>query len=395
MFKMLKFILSLFLIFSIIGCSSSQEKSNYYVSVVVAANSNQKIHDFSIAGSYIEKACVNGGSISTVNVDSNSSYGAKFEITKPISKDSIVNQNKQQIFTSLEQMVADDPEIDLLDGISLGAKEAKGKKSDSNILLIFASGLSSSGYINMAEISNLQSIDISKTIQSLKDESALPDLSSIDKVVWFSLGEVGENQILNAEDKTILKLLWTDLLSEAGVSNIEFCEKNSTLSGCYEEAPYVSQIHSDGFNSVLVSVTDEDIIDLKKNHVYKYKFLFVKNSSELLDEERTSKELSSLANYLNNHKEINISLYGCTAKADTLEVCKKRSLDRCKVIKEILTNQGVSEEQIDAVRGIGFLGPYHVDEWESGVFNEELAQENRCCLIVNSQSEIAKTLNEL
>lgn len=380
------------------GCSnSSDDKEKYNISFLVAANQNQIIHSFELSNEDLIQTGKNGGTISIVNCDSNPSLYGEIDIKTPndnLGERRIERQAKEyalKIEENLENVLADDKEIDLLNSIEMCANalsENKGKK----ILHIYSSGLSTCASLNMSKLNNLQTINIDDTIAKLKSANLLPDLSSV-TVKWFSLGSVGDNQKLSKKDIDILEKFWTTFLKESGAKDVIFNKKPSTSNKCYKNVPEVSLING-GIDEYIICENNNDI-DLSGEQIYQ--FMFEKNVDILINKDKTVQELTNLAKYLNENQDLKISIFGCTAKYSTLDFCYKLSQQRCQTVCDILYELNVPQKNIVTVKGIAYLSPFHQDETKGGKveFDEEIAKNNRCCLIVNSDSEIAKILSNL
>ena len=94
-------------------------------------------------------------------------------------------------------------EIDMAEALQLAVRQLNAHADDQrpNVLVLYCSGRSTSGLINMVQ-TPLYRIDIDRSVAAIAAEMDL-DLSSIDQVIWYCCGECGGDQPpLSANEKS-------------------------------------------------------------------------------------------------------------------------------------------------------------------------------------------------
>ncbi|MBQ8942538.1 MAG: OmpA family protein [Firmicutes bacterium] len=315
-------------------------------------------------------------------------------------RDYIDNQTTSLI-EGLESAVAVEPEADTLKSLQKGLDAINKMESSmgSDIkkeMVIYDTGLSTKGEFNFLNeeclnlLSNKKKIwedeeskeKLNEIIDRLDEKMEIPDLSGI-TVTWYGLGEVGgEQEELNELNKKNLQYIWGEILkrSNAVSSNKTGADSNYGIfidvftNGIVENAPLVTKIIFWN-GSEPVKLTEEQLG-------------FLPNSTEYRDDKIARKIISPVANNILNYPNLNILLVGTTADPNRNGGDIPLSNDRAEKVKQTLCELGVPENRIKTI-GVGAKSSRYKDEWSTGVFDEEIAKENRSVIILSIESKEA------
>lgn len=312
---------------------------------------------------------------------------------------------------------ADSPEVDLLAAI----REAKNALDNNQVgkivnkqIFIIDTGISTAGDLNFVDMDflnrkpNVQ--DIIKQLETYEGVGVLPDLTGI--TVTFvgtadGLAEVAEPQIVSTTDKKFIKELWTEVIKACGTSDIQFESAagwdtpNIYTEDIDSKFPYVSPItfyHErviDYSNWVNVpsnnpdsqpSLPDPPIVEIElPSRTVGFK-------PDEADYFNTNSAKSTLKPFADELKEFfryypdeKIWIIGTTAAVQqgatgSIEL----SLRRAETVKNTLVTEfDIPEENLITI-GLGAKFPWFVDEYPSGVFDTNVAQENRAVWLLTA-----------
>jgi len=260
-----KILCTVFLIFVLLltGCDREPPKSDpINLTIIICKNNNSKnlISNNQLERDIIE-AYTSLGNISVINADGDPSYKSAFydidNLENSISKfydettwrNRCLNPSKNEVMDYIQKCVPDDNEVDILAAIQKvnicfnemesvnSSIEELTKKGIQNRLVIYATGLSTNGEISFlndnlydilfrTESSDERQKKIKILCEQLQANSEIPKGIEGISVYWYGIGEVdGENQPkLKEKEKNILIEIWTEVLKQAGVTEVEFKE---------------------------------------------------------------------------------------------------------------------------------------------------------------------------
>lgn len=297
------------------------------------------------------------------------------------------NKEANGFFEDFEQnCVATTNETDTLQAITRAADAVNGSNATDKTIFVVDSGLSTSGYVNFIK-NNLFDTDPSLFVEKLTEKHAIPDLSGI-KLIWYGLADVcGEQTTLSAEQAFKLKEIWSAILSESSVENVEF---NSTP---LKAVKYNGQLPN--VSEVPVPVSDIDLgigngymtIDIES-------LGFKPDTAQILDRTAAEQCLSDVIACLENNPSLDIVIAGSCATVGSGG--KTLSRKRADAVKKILCDQGIDESRISTI-GLGSMEcSLRVDDLNpDGTLNETLAKQNRAVFIYSADSLIAEEINKL
>lgn len=397
MFMMLAFIMLL----AISGCGNLTEPPQTAVvptdvTIIIGNHSNAQAYNTS--GSVREAvtaACQTAGHVNIIVSDGDPYLAA--EIKAPPIKNNVtdskaeqvVNNNADQIVALLtsDETKAKTPETDVIQALNMASRTKA--ESEDNILIVMDPGVSTSGSISLAG-TLLNTIDIDKTVETLRCNSSIPDLSRFNKAIWIGIGAVcGDQARFTDKEIQLLKSLWGAVLSQSGVGEFEFSEDLPVGEMAYTSLPPVSTVPTAELESAISTFAPEKAVVLDDTTLH-----FKPGSDELLtDISSVQTILSPITDYLKENPASKILLAGTTASAGTEAYLKDLSFRRGQKIKEVILSMAdVRDDQIKVI-GTGINNPfYEYDKMPDGSLDPEIAQRNRSVIISGYDSETSKTL---
>lgn len=377
--------------------------------VFVIANNNpvldlQRVEEFSGLSAHP------GSTYSFILGDSTPSeiYGGSIpDFTKKGYTREMISRVEQSVQADLAGKVSeaapDADEVDLARSIQTAVRvlRANWKEDEENILVLYGSGISTSGLINMSDVS-LYNLDVETSAEAVHNTLDL-DMEGID-VVFYCAGDVSGNQTdLNDTERKNLMAFYETLFKKSGSSNVNFREELPP-AGSYDFPYGVTEIPTCGDKSVLseasVEYNDiskgEDVADVFETGeggmiAFRDEVSFVADSTKLLNPEEAEKALSSVYEYMLKHKDVYLLIIGTTSSAGDDEISSIAfSEERADVVKNLLARKGIPIERLYSM-GCGFsCTELHIpDKNMDGSLNEKIACQNRAVYILDRNSDTA------
>lgn len=296
-------------------------------------------------------------------------------------------KNDQEVLNAHLKRIAEimpkEKEIDILKGLDSARKALF--SCENKRLVIFSSGISTSGELNFAKDPQIIEELPSETVKRLEKSKSLPDLSDIE-IIWYGFGDVsGKQKELNSINYFRLKKIWIEILRKCGVSDPEsvFVDSLPVLHSedIYDtelEYPDVSEVKFPGIMSI-----EEDEIG------------FEKDKATFKNKKAAIKALNYYAECIDNSSGV-FYLVGSTATIEDFQYCQELSYKRAKAVKDLLC--GTYEIPADRLKifpmgNINLGGEYEWREYDlnsDGTLNEEVAPKNRRVFIIEAGSEEGK-----
>ena len=293
-------------------------------------------------------------------------------------------------------------EVNTLESVELGVRsmsEKEGKK----IMILADSGLSTTGALDLTQ-DYLDFLNVEETISTLSKEQAIPDVSNMDEIITYSLGDVAAPQdSLSNEARGNLISLWEGIFTEGGrvpdckdticvqksaqTSNLPSVSKVETKKTLvdlpYEEADSPSETAAEPI------LSDVDVVEIPESQV-----AFVRDTADFSNQKDAEAALQPLAALLCKEKTECI-LIGMTATHGDAESSRTLSKERAEAVSQVLQSSGVSEDQIHCI-GTGYdrTDFFTEDLNPDGTLNETFAINNRCVLLVGAKNKAAQKLLE-
>lgn len=228
-------------------------------------------------------------------------------------------------------------ELDLAAATDLGVRTLKAHAVDGrdNVLVYYCSGRSTTGFINMVE-TPVYEMDVEESASAVAQKMKV-DLSGID-VVWYCCGDFGGNKQpkISPNEKEQLKAFYNQLFTALGAKSITF-KDDLPSSECYSfpDVP-VSPIAVEDTGSELKDLVvlapevfeeteetqDEEVADTAVLEspivIPESQVRYQPDSAEFLDPVAAADAIQPAVDFLLEHPEVNILLYGtCAGDNDT------------------------------------------------------------------------------
>lgn len=398
--KIITVIIVLFLVMSVIGSVGCVDPKPDYsknaLSIVVQATANVSGPDYSLIDEAVYSAVRGYGYISVVNADGCSEvvYHKSYDIDEQYKSasaerlDADAMTNAANLITALKNgVVADDPELDLLDALrcaSLSLSSLSGY--DSKTIAVFSSGLSTSG-LDLRK--NLLIVEPQLIVDMLIERQEIPSFEGM-HIVWFLLDPASPQEPVRGRMRNRLIDLWKGIV-EAGGGTWELVESLS-IAAPDRDYPMIStvsipaELPIEFTTEVDIPVEVDEVEDtLPAFSVTEESIGFLPNKNEFRDPFAAMEILQPLAETLIEHPSINILLVGCTAGDNQSEWDYELSAARASAVKLLVVDLGVDADRITC-RGLGCQNPWHIPD--VGV-NGPLAAQNRRVVILDSRDDTA------
>lgn len=250
------------------------------------------------------------------------------------------------------------PEIDLAAATDCGVRTLNAHAVDGrkNVLVYYCSGKSTKGLINMLD-TPLYGLDAEASAKEVAQKMNL-NMSSID-VVWYCAGDFGTVK-LPAEEKTKLKDFYGQLFKEFGAKSVTF-KDDLPSSECYHfpSAP-VSDIAVKDTESGLkdMSLPEQEISEETVTEdagfeepivISEEQVRYKPGSVEFSDPDAAAAAIQPVANFLMEHPELNVVLYGTCAGDTDSDYTIGLGKSRAESVKQVLVAAGIEESRITAV----------------------------------------------
>lgn len=384
-----------------IGCTNKTSASDtpQSVSLVRRVTRNCPTISLNTESVYdkIYEAAYSYGDVSVVSAEGTPKVVCNYNLKEPDKKidnakrNQLATNNTAQMIAEMSAITSTTPEADTLTSIRLSA-DTLHSTSGEKTMFIFDSGLSTAGLLNFAK-QNIIGTDPAILVEQLEARHAIPDLSDI-HVVWVGLGQVcGEQPELTADYQYRLEEIWRAVLTKGNAASITF--DRSPVSG---EA-YAGSLPQCSIVPVVADVLDVEtlVTEAEMPEVIKWDEAspvnFQGDKADFVDYQAAAKELEPVADYLTANPEQKVYIFGMTATITGGGPGTELAVKRAQTVKEVLTANGVSEEQITCV-GLGQISnPLRVEDVDTnGCQIPELAQKNRAVFVIREDSAMVEVL---
>lgn len=377
------------------SCVDKQPKTD--ICFVIGNTRNVKQISTNILQDEIWYAMENNSNYSVIVIDGNPNEISISGQMTTSNRVFVGEDNNQEILNNRLKEIStcnpNDEEIDILAALNYASKTID-KNADNKKIVIYSSGISTTGELNFAQNPELIYDDPLEIIELLKSRHALPDLSNIE-IVWYGLNHVeGEQKEFGAFELYKLKNLWGQILQECGV-------KFENINEIFNEKP----------PQIISTENTVDKIDFPKVSTAEIggipfsieDFNFKPGTSILQNKEMTIEILKPIVQDIKNAGYPQFYVIGSTASADPHKDCIELSLERAKVIKNMLNDLGIPESCLK----IYGIGREYIDDnyrWRvndltaNGKLDPVLSQQNRKVMLIpidsNSGDDFIKDYNK-
>lgn len=298
---------------------------------------------------------------------------------------------EKDLILKMNSAIPNQEETDILNGLYMAEKHLAKSKADCKKLLIFSTGIPTSGYINFlndTNILNYNDDEFDSLMQEFKTKNYLPNLSGIE-VYWFNICETLEPQITpNRANAVKIENFWKNVFANCGVDEKNICFDYSILdsnnSSETDKYPFVSPVIFED-EEIIWSFTDETV-------------QFNPGESTFLNEELVYITLKPYAEKICDTTSKNFILVGSTATFGDKDECLTLSLERAEEVKKVLCEYGVSPNRLLTFgvgqNEVGNNLTNRVIDIENGRFVEEQGKLNRKVMVVDTSTALGKQLLE-
>lgn len=415
--KTILFLLSIFVLSAtlLIGCAANDSEpvvaldQPYNVTFVLAKANNQPMFEGNQVKEFSNLSKVAGTTYNVVEADGTPSVcmsGVIPDFTEQQYSTEMISRANQQVYSSilakLSGIAPDSNQVDLAAAISTGVRSLRSTEGDGreNILVMYTSGISTSGLINMVDVP-ASNLDVDKSADEISQTLGL-DMTNI-RVIFYALGDVsGDQPALSENERRILKDFYTKLFENMGTNDVNFIDC-ATAEGSYNyPETVVSVMETEKVDSGLKPTTvgfEKDAngtsnIDqvFDTGDVLSLEIFFEGDSTEFSDKSAASETLSYVADYMRRNRTFKLSILGTTAAAGNPDECKDFSKKRAAKVKDLLCSDfDISEDRIK-VFGCGYSSSLYIPDTNAdGSLIEESAALNRTVKMADSNS--TKTQN--
>lgn len=304
---------------------------------------------------------------------------------------------KADLMEDLNTYVPTAPQIDLAGAIQMGARQLRANAAEGreNVLVLYCSGKSSTGLINLVETPVCR-LDIQASVPGLADEMGV-DLSFVDRLVWYCCGDFAgeEQEPLSGAEQNKLREFYKELFVALGMEEssilfrddlpeAEYYQFEDTPVSCMEVAGAAYDLaelspdlldSADALSNRAVTISEEQI---------RYK----PDSAEFLDPAAAAETLQPLANFLTENGEIQILLYGTCAGDTNTDYALQLGKARAESVKSILVAEGIPEDRIITATVRTEDDPYY----QPGLGTGEEAGINRKTVIADASSDFGRQI---
>ena len=302
----------------------------------------------------------------------------------------------------LEQLTAYEPasaEIDIAASTerAVYTLNAHATEDRQNILVYYCGGKSTTGLINMVE-TPIYKIDIEASIPVIAEKMCL-DMSSIDEVIWYCCGNFWQEgqSALSASEKEKMRDFYEQLFYALGAKKVTFKDDLPSAEYYHFADTPVSCMEVEGTTSALkeLVVLEPNIFKGADETIFEAPIVipesqvqYLPDSDDFLDPDAAAAAIEPVADFLLEHEELNILLYGtCAGDVDT---ATSLWLGRARAasVMDILLAAGVDKSRITVVTTKNEDDPYY----QFGLGTGPEASVNRKTVMMDLSTDLAQQL---
>ena len=282
---------------------------------------------------------------------------------------------------------ADTQEVDMLESIRIATRSlANAPQWCRRAIIVIDTGLSTTGFLDFRN--NLLEGDPAAIVRALSEKHAIPDLTGT-TVYWQQMGDVGAPQApLSPAQRIRLEEIWRAVI-EAGGGTLSVTQAvpNNAILG--EGLPAVSVVELKQEEAVQGVDVMPEVPDFNTPVVLGTEEVrFVGDSAEYADRTAAEGVLSPVAEYLKEHKDLQILIVGTTAGDENGDFEMNLSSARAGAVRTTLEGLGVDGSQM-IVLGMGSADPWHIEG--VGTTGAE-AEKNRKVVLLDVKTEEAQMI---
>ena len=367
------------------------------IAVVNASNANSVCLNMEEIQPVIANVCKTNGNFTYVIADGDPQivyHDSIFVDRNGISESNYnrrVNSKAVEVSENILDSMPKTDEVDLLKAIGLAAKDMAGK--DAPTIIVYSNGLSTVGKLDMKQLTSIDNLDVTATIDDLKASYAIPDLTGCD-VQFYLTKAAGKQTILNDKEEYLISELWQGIVETGGGTfalNYYLPDSVSVL----DPAPYVTPIAVGDSESSIKEISLDNIPEtLPENFevtIGEEDIAFNAGTAVIKNEAKAREKIASFAYTVRTDKTA-LLLVCSTATWGEAESSVALSEERGHAIERLLREAGVTTDI--KIKGFGFSesNPFFTKDIQNGQLVEPIAATNRKVVIIALDSEQAKRI---
>lgn len=396
---------------NLVGCGSSNGESPVNIAVIAGIADDETCFDEGIA-ELASLPSLPGSTYAFISLEGNPtsiSAGSIPDLSDRGYTDTMMQHVNAGIMSDITSQLTDfsptSSEIDIAASIELAVQSLNANAADGrqNMLVLYCSGKSTAGVINMNEIP-VYRMDIDSSASAVAEEMNV-DMSGID-VIWYCCGSFGANQPkLSPNEKAQLKSFYQQLLTTLGARSVSF-KDNLPSSQCYHfpDTPVSSIEVEGGTSSGLKELTAESETSEEESEMVEElaspfetpivipeeKIHFKPDSADFLDQEAAKSAVQPIADLMALYPET-ILLYGTCASASdkSTETSLALGKKRAEAVASLLVDElGVEKERITVITLDYDNDPY----FEFGRGTGDEGAVNRKVVVMDANSDLGQQI---
>ena len=394
---------------NLVGCGSSNGESPVNIAVIAGIADDETCFDEGIAelASLPELPDSTYAFISLEGTPITISAGSIPDLSDRGYTDTMMQRVNGGIMSDITCQLTDfsptSSEIDIAASIELAVQSLNANAADGrqNMLVLYCSGKSTAGIINMNE-TPVYRMDIDSSVSAVAEQMNV-DMSGID-VKWYCCGSFGANQPkLSPNEKAQLKTFYKQLFTTLGAKKVSFKDKLPS-SQCYHfpDTP-VSSIEVEETSSGLKELsaaefeTSEEESEMVEELASPFetpivipeeKIHFKPDSADFLDQEAAKSAVQPIADLMALYPEQTILLYGTCAGDESTETSLALAKKRAEAVASLLVELGVEKERITVVMLDFDNDPY----FEFGLGTGDEGAVNRKVVVMDANSDLGQQI---
>jgi outer membrane protein OmpA-like peptidoglycan-associated protein len=352
------------------GCGQGASGPPGALAVIVGAHSNMVAPSLIDAvQTEIDTASDLGSPATVIVPDGDPTASAPLSLAARNNNPLYKQDQLAQLNTLIDQTRADNPEVDLLDALALGAR-AVGDAAGPHTILVIDSGLQTAGALRFQDQDGaLLDANPAEVVDLLRRTRQLPDLTGA-RVVFTGLGDTAPpQQPLPAPARAVLIDIWTSIVKAAGGTPVVKqtpLPNSRKISGLPPVSTVPVAVRPVGPPPSVTVLRDGTVGFLPDQAVFR-------------DPAQARDVLSDFALAIKNGRSARLT--GTTASAGPEQGRLALSRDRAEAVRDLLISLGAPADRITA-RGLGSDFPGYVPDRDAqGNLDPVLAARNRQVII--------------
>ena len=298
--------------------------------------------------------------------------------------------------SKLANFTPDSAQIDVAAATTYAVRSLQAASSPDkpSILVLYTSGKSTSGIINMVD-TPLYKLDTEAAVPIIAQKMAL-DMSFIDKIVWYSAGDVCGQDSFSSEERVKLQEFYNALFQAMGAPEVTFMQ-DQPLEEIYRfpQAPVsIVEVADLTWTAPELVIANDEVFE-EESSLMDTAVVFPEDQVRFLPDEDTFADpdasmaaIRPAVEFLLKHPEIRVLLYGTCAGDTDSDFSLELAESRAQRVKEEIVSCGVDENRIVVIR----LRIQDDVYYQYGMGTGEAGAVNRKTVMLNLDSTLGQSL---